>query len=44
MINNAWNVDVKPEIISNCFKKGGFSQYSEWEADDGLPLIWKLFF
>lgn len=28
-ITNAWNIDVKYETISNCFKIAGFGQYSD---------------
>lgn len=38
-ITYAWNIDFKPETISNCFKKAGFGQYSEWEEEDEIPLI-----
>ncbi|XP_053966564.1 uncharacterized protein LOC128868448 [Anastrepha ludens] len=38
-ITNAWNIDVKPETIYNCFRKDGFGQYSEWEEEDGIPLV-----
>ncbi|XP_066154979.1 uncharacterized protein [Euwallacea fornicatus] len=38
-VNRAWNTDVRPETISNCFKKAGFGQYSKWEDEDEIPLI-----
>ncbi|XP_053947555.1 tigger transposable element-derived protein 4-like [Anastrepha ludens] len=38
-ITNAWNIYVKPETIYNCFRKDGFGQYSEWEEEDGIPLV-----
>ncbi|XP_030749823.1 tigger transposable element-derived protein 4-like [Sitophilus oryzae] len=38
-VTTAWDIDVKPETISNCFKKAGFGQYSEWEEEDEIPLI-----
>lgn len=38
-VTKAWNIDVKPETIANCFKKAGFGQYAEWEDEDEIPLI-----
>lgn len=38
-ITDAWNIDIKSDTISNCFKKAGFGQYREWEEDDEIPLI-----
>jgi hypothetical protein len=38
-VTKSWNIDVKPKTISNCFKKAGFGQYSEWEDEDEIPLV-----
>lgn len=38
-ITKAWEIDVKPETISNCFKKAGFGQHSLWEEEDDIPLV-----
>jgi hypothetical protein len=36
-VTKAWERDVTPTTISNCFKKAGFGEHLVWEEDD-LPL------
>lgn len=42
-LSKTWNVDVKQQTISNCFRKAGFVnngsvQDIDWDADDLVPL------
>ena len=38
-ISKAWDLDVKQQTITNCFKKAGFGQTSLWDEEDNQPLI-----
>lgn len=38
-VEKAWNIDVTMQTIQNCFQKAGFGQFSEWEDEDEIPLI-----
>lgn len=37
-VTATWLVDVKQETIAKCFAKAGFSQVSDWDDEDNLPL------
>lgn len=38
-VTKAWDIHVSKQTIANCFKKAGFGQYSEWEEEDDMPLM-----
>ncbi|XP_039968755.1 tigger transposable element-derived protein 4-like [Bactrocera tryoni] len=45
-LNKTWNLGVKPQTISNCFRKAGFGKgelmqnatTDDWDEEDDLPL------
>lgn len=44
-LNKTWNLDVKQQTISNCFRKAGFAKDElindstyDWDEEDDLPL------
>uniref|UniRef100_A0A0K8WF86 Tigger transposable element-derived protein 4 n=1 Tax=Bactrocera latifrons TaxID=174628 RepID=A0A0K8WF86_BACLA len=45
-LNKTWNLGVKPQPISNCFRKAGFAKgelmqnttTDDWDEEDDLPL------
>ncbi|XP_049313177.1 tigger transposable element-derived protein 4-like [Bactrocera dorsalis] len=45
-LNKTWNLGVKPQTISNCFRKAGFAKgelmqnatTDDWDEEDNLPL------
>ncbi|EFA12409.1 Tigger transposable element-derived protein 4-like Protein [Tribolium castaneum] len=38
-VSKAWDINVKSETITNCFKKAGFEEVSLWDEEDEIPLV-----
>nr|XP_015838614.1 PREDICTED: tigger transposable element-derived protein 4 [Tribolium castaneum] len=39
VVSKAWDINVKSETITNCFKKAGFGKVSLWDEEDEIPLV-----